>query len=126
MTRTESGLKSQSKRTVPLIAILAGAVLGFVGGPVQILLIWGLVAIMLGYFSSTLRLTIASGIIFGFIVSFMFMITGYTGDAPVYTHLLPFAALGVFGGICGLFLSITGYYLHALISKQSVSKTARR
>jgi hypothetical protein len=110
-------MNSQPKHLLPLIAILAGAVLGFIGGPVQILIIWALVGLLLGFLSATRRTAIASGAIFGFIVSFMFMVAGYTGEAPVYTHFLPFVALGIFGGICGLILATVGQLLKRLNKK---------
>jgi hypothetical protein len=110
-------MNNQPKRLIPLISILAGAVLGFLGGPVQVLIIWALAGLLLGFISGTRRIAISSGIIFGFIVSFMFMLTGYSGEAPFYTHFLPFGALGVFGGICGLILAMVGYLLKRLNKK---------
>lgn len=102
---------------MPLIAVLAGAVLGYTGGPAQVLIVWAIIGLVLGYFSATRRTVIASGLLFGFIVSFMFMVAGYAGEAPVYTHFLPFAALGVFGAVCGIILSISGHYFHMLFFK---------
>ncbi len=93
-----------------------GVLLGYIGGPVQILAIWGIAGVGIGYFSSTFRLAALNGLIFGFIVSYIFMLHGYNGTDPITTKLLPFAALGAFGAVCGIILAEIGRLLRKLMN----------
>jgi hypothetical protein len=97
---------------------LAGIVLGYVGGPVQILALWAVIGIGIGYSSAKMRAVLLNGVTFGFIVSFVFMLHGYKGADPIVTKLVPFAVLGVFGALCGIMLVLIGSLLKGLLRKK--------
>jgi hypothetical protein len=54
---------------------------------------------------------------FGFVLSFVFMIAGYSGPAPLVSRLPFFAILGVFGGACGLVLGVVGFWVRGRVEK---------
>jgi hypothetical protein len=87
------------------IALLAGVVLGALGGPVWILLIWAAAAFVCGALARSRREAIIAGLLFGFVVSFVFLARGYNGAEPLVTRLPSFAALALFGAGCGALLS---------------------
>ena len=92
---------------VGLILVAAlGAILGligaryiFVGSPLS-LIPWGLAALLIGYFSTTWKGTLGSGVLFGFCLAGTFMVAGYQGTAPVTNYLIPFAVIGLVGALC--------------------------
>lgn len=106
-----------------LVAVLAGAALGVIGarylfvGSWLSLIPWGIAGLALGLWCTTLRQAISVGAAFGFAVAFVFMIAGYAGAAPVVTRLLPFAALGAVGAVCGLALGAIGYLVRARLAR---------
>jgi hypothetical protein len=71
---------------------------------------WGLVGLAIGAWSSK-RESISAGLLYGFCLAFSFMITGYNGTASLASRLPFFVLLGLFGAVCGLALSVTGYFL---------------
>jgi hypothetical protein len=77
----------------------------FLGG--WTLLPWGAAALGLGYWLGK-RGAMLAGALYGFALSFVFMLAGYTGAAPVATRVPFFALLGLFGAICGLVLALLG------------------
>ena len=100
-----------------LIAIVLGLILG-ITGPYYLflgaysLIPWGLAGVILGYFCRRKRDAAVNGALYGFVLSFVFMIAGYTGTAPLFGRLPFFAILGVFGAICGLLAAVVGGVLH--------------
>ena len=99
-----------------LIAIALGFVLG-ITGPYYLflgaysLIPWGLAGVILGYFCGRKRDAAVNGALYGFVLSFAFMIAGYTGTAPLSGRLPFFAILGVFGATCGLLAAVVGSVL---------------
>ena len=71
---------------------------------------WGLVAVALGTWGSK-REALKSGAVYGFSLSFAFLIAGYTGTASLVSRFPFFVILALFGAVCGLALSALAYYL---------------
>jgi hypothetical protein len=103
----------------------AGVLLGWIGarvlfvGSALSLAPWALVGLALGVACRSRRGAAAAGAVFGFALTFTFMATGYEGAAPLGTRLVPFAAIGLFGSLCGLVLTIAG-----LLGRRAVSRAA--
>lgn len=91
-----------------ILSVITGVGLGFIGGPVIILLPWAVVCLAIGVFSNGKKAALVNGAVFGFVVAFTFMISGYTGDAAVITRVFPFAVLGLVGAACAIALSLSG------------------
>jgi len=94
---------------VGLVLGIAGARYVLVGSWMN-LIPWSLAGIALGYWSSKNE-SIANGVVYGFVLSFVFMLAGYRGTSSLISRVPFFAVLGVFGGICGLILGIGGFTL---------------
>jgi hypothetical protein len=98
-----------------IVALIAGVALGAAGpayvflGPFSVIP-WGLVALALGLWGNK-REALRSGAIYGFALSFAFLLAGYTGTASLISRFPFFAILALFGAVCGLALSAVGYYL---------------
>ncbi len=108
-----------SKNTIVfIVSIAAGLVLGIIGGPAIILLPWALVSLVIGVFSVGNKSAIINGSVFGFAAAFMFMISGYAGQAAIVTRLLPFAILGLVGAIYGLVFSFVGNVIYRRIRRE--------
>ncbi len=97
-----------------LISLIFGLFLGgiiskflFVGSALS-LIPWGLAGLFLGYLSKDRKAAILNGALYGFSLSYTFMIAGYTGHQPLVTRLVPFMIFGLFGAVCGLLLSLIG------------------
>jgi len=97
-------------------AVSVGSLLGvlgarylFVGSWIS-LIPWTLVGLTLGYWSTKHRPALV-GAVYGFSLSFVFMVAGYTGQAPLLTRVLPFAVFGAFGGVCGCVLGLLGAFV---------------
>lgn len=91
------------------VSLLVGAGIGYFGGPVYILIVWGAVGLIIGALSTTRRSALINGSLFGFAVSYSFMISGYQGTASLSSRLLPFVLFGIFGAVCGLILGLIGH-----------------
>jgi hypothetical protein len=74
------------------------------------LLPWGLAALALGYRARKVNALLA-GATYGFVLSFVFMLAGYTGAASVISRVPFFALLGLFGALCGCLLAALGTLL---------------
>jgi hypothetical protein len=98
-----------------LTAIIVGILIGLLGpqyvflGPYS-LIPWGLVALALGLWCNK-RESLVAGALYGFCLSLAFLIAGYTGTDSLISRLPFFIVLAAFGAICGLALSVTGYFL---------------
>jgi hypothetical protein len=96
-----------------VVAIAAGAVLGVVGSRVLFvgswlsLIPWTIAGLALGAWCGRWE-SVRVGAVFGFSVSFVFMVSGYSGSAPLLGRLPAFAVLGVFGAVCGIVLGLLG------------------
>src|SRR5712691_10857339 len=71
---------------------------------------WGLVGLAIGYWCSK-RQSLYAGALYGFCLNFSFMIAGYTRTASLLSRLPFFVLIGLFGAVCGIALSATGYFL---------------
>jgi hypothetical protein len=98
-----------------VVALIAGVVIGAAGpqyvflGPLS-LIPWGLVALAFGLWG-TKREVIRSGAVYGFSLSFAFLVAGYNGTPSLVSRVPFFAILSLFGAVCGLALSASGYFL---------------
>lgn len=96
------------------MAVVVGAALGVIGsrvlfvGSALSLVPWSVAGLALGAWSTGYRQSLVVGAAFGFAVAFIFMASGYAGAAPLVTRLVPFAALGLVGAVCGLGLAVIG------------------
>ncbi len=96
------------------VSIISGSLLGLIGsrylfvGSWFSLIPWAIVGLLIGYWSHKGEWLI-NGSCYGFALCFVFMITGYSGSAPLISHLPFFAIIGVFGGFCGLILGLLGF-----------------
>jgi len=104
------------------VSILVGALLGTIGarylfvGSALSLVPWGIAGLAIGYWGDS-RASMINGAAYGFALTFVFLVAGYTGSASLLSRLPFFALLGLFGAICGLVLGILGYLLKTLIHK---------
>lgn len=92
-----------------ILAIIASKML-FVGSFLT-LLPWGLVGLATGIYAKSNKEAIINGAAYGFVLSFIFMASGYTGTQPLATRLPFFVILGLFGALCGIFLGFTGHFI---------------
>lgn len=105
-----------------LVAVLLGLVLGVLGARYLIvgswlnLVPWGIAGLAIGAWG-TKNESIVNGMCYGFILTFAFMIAGYSGTYSLISRFPFFAVLGVFGGVCGLMLGLLGYQVKAKIAE---------
>jgi hypothetical protein len=98
-----------------VVAFIGGVVIG-AAGPQYVflgaysLIPWGLVAVALGTWGNK-REALKSGAVYGFSLSFAFLLAGYNGTASLVSRFPFFLILALFGAACGLALSAVGYYL---------------
>lgn len=91
-----------------LISLLIGSSVGYFGGSVFVLVIWAAIGLAIGVYSVNRRASILNGALFGFAVSYSFMISGYVGNDTLTSRLIPFMVFGIFGALCGLTLGLIG------------------
>jgi hypothetical protein len=97
------------------VAFIIGVVIG-AAGPQYVflgaysLIPWGLVAVALGLWGNR-REALKSGAVYGFSLSFAFLVAGYNGTPSLVSRFPFFVILSLFGAVCGLALSALGYYL---------------
>lgn len=100
------------------LSALIGAFLGLLGakylfvGSWLSLPFWGLVGLALAYWSGK-RQALFNGAIYGFLLAFVFMLSGYSGSASLVSRLPFFAGLGLVGAVCGLGLGWLGSFARA-------------
>jgi len=98
-----------------IVAFIVGVVIG-AAGPQYVflgtysLIPWGLVAVALGLWGNK-REALKSGLVYGFSLSFAFLIADYNGAPSLVSRFPFFVILSLFGAACGLALSALGYYL---------------
>jgi hypothetical protein len=99
-----------------LVAIAVGSLLGFIGarilfvGSALSLLPWSIAGLAFGAWNSQ-RAAMVNGAVYGFCLTFAFMIAGYGGSASLLSRLPFFGLLGLFGAFCGFTLGLFGYWL---------------
>jgi Na+(H+)/acetate symporter ActP len=114
-----------------LVAILVGAALGLIGaryvfvGSWLSLIPWASAGLAIGWWAKQLRQAMLNGAVYGFVLSFVFMIAGYTGSAALISRLPFFAILGAFGGVCGLVLGLVGAWVRGRLEKTGRSGGSR-
>jgi len=107
-----------------ITAIIVGALLGILGarylfvGSAVSLILWAIAGLLIGMWSDTRRQAMLNGGLFGFVLSFDFMLSGYAGSEPVLSRFPFFALLGLFGAGCGLVLGWIGFFLKSKLTQR--------
>jgi hypothetical protein len=105
-----------------VVSVIAGSLLGILGarylfvGSALSLIPWAIAGLAIGAWSNK-RESMINGAIYGFALSFAFMVAGYAGTASLLSRLPFFALLGLFGALCGFILGILGFLLKAGLLK---------
>lgn len=105
-----------------LLAVALGAALGLAGARATFLgwwtlLPWGAGALALGYTFRQRPLAVAG--IYGFVLSFSFMVGVYRGARPLLSRAPFFALLGLVGASCAVLIALAG-------SRFAIRRIARR
>jgi hypothetical protein len=98
-----------------VVAFIIGVVIGAAGPQYAFLgtyslIPWALVAAALGSRGNR-REALKSGAVYGFSLSFAFLVADYNGAPSLVSRFPFFVILSLFGAACGLALSALGYYL---------------
>jgi hypothetical protein len=98
-----------------VVAFVIGVAIGAVGPQYVFLgaysfIPWGLVAVGLGLWGNK-REALKNGAVYGFSLSFAFLVVDYHGAPSLVSRFPFFLILSLFGAACGLALSALGYYL---------------
>ena len=98
-----------------VVAFIIGVVIGAAGPQYAFLgtyslIPWALVAVALGSRGNR-RDALKSGAVYGFSLSFAFLVADYNGAPSLVSRFPFFVILSLFGAACGLALSALGYYL---------------
>ena len=72
---------------------------------------WGIGGVGLGYLCTRWTHAFATGVVYGYVMVFVFLIGQYTGTVPVVRRLPFFAMLAVYGAVCGMFLCFIGSFM---------------
>ena len=101
-------------------AAAVGTALGWIGALVPALgwwtlLPWGIVGGLLGF---AMRRPALIGVIYGFFLSFSFMMAGYTGTASRLSRIPGFALLAAGGAVAGLIVAVLGAAIAARGARQ--------
>ena len=111
--------RSSGSKLTPIVltAAVTGAILGillahalFLGW--WTLVPWGIGGLALGY--NAKRQFVLTGIAYGFVLVFVFLISQYNGTPSLVTRLPGFALFAIFGGFCGLVLTTAGFFMSRL------------
>lgn len=108
--KLSAGLKSI------LFVLLLGGIVGYLGGPAIVLVLWGLLALAIGVLCISPRVAALDGALYGFVLAYVFMVAGYTGTA-LSSKLLIFGLFGVGGAIWGAILALAGFGARKLLKK---------
>ena len=93
---------------------VAGLILGVVGarylfvGSWMILIPWAIIGLAIGFLGSKNE-SVINGVAYGFVLSFTFLIAGYSGTSSLSSRLPFFAVLGALGAIGGVIVSFMGH-----------------
>ena len=113
-----------------VIGGLVGLLLGVIGARYLFvsswlsLILWAIAGMVLGFWAKRISETALAGTTYGFLLAFSFMIAGYGGAEPLATRLLPFAALGIIGAVCGTACTLTGTLLRHIIPRTKHTDTS--
>lgn len=88
-------------------------------GAILTLATWGIGGILVGVLSNNRKESLWQGAIYGFVVSFAFLVVDYNGHNPIIRVLFPFALLSLFGALCGIVLGFAGNLLKKFIRKNN-------
>ncbi len=97
-----------------LVAAGAGLILGIIGaryvfvGSWLNLVPWGIAGFAIGCWGAKNE-SIANGVIFGFVLTLVFLIAGYSGSYTLLSRVPFFVILSAFGSICGMALGFVGF-----------------
>ncbi len=100
------------KKTIAVIA--AGIVLGYLGarhlfvGSWLIVVPWSVAGLIVGWWG-TRNESIVNGVVYGFVVSFTFLVAGYSGPFSLASRIPFFVVLSVFGGMGGTLLGLLAF-----------------
>jgi uncharacterized membrane protein (UPF0136 family) len=104
------------------IAALAGAICGVLSthGLVFLqwwsLLFWALVGGAVGYFCANRKQAIWAGLIYGFVLSVAFLLSGFQGSSDQFPAFAALSlALSVIGAIGGAISSFVGYWIREVM-----------
>lgn len=103
-------------------ALAAGAILGVLGarflfvGSWLNLIPWSIAGFALGCWG-TRNEAMVNGVVYGFVLCFIFMAAGYSGKFSLVSRVPFFAVLGVFGSACGLALGLAGFHARNKLRK---------
>jgi hypothetical protein len=94
-----------------LLAVALGVALGLAGAHATFLgwwtlLLWGAGALALGYIFRQRPMAVAG--IYGFSLSFSFMVGVYRGAPPLLSRIPFFALLGLVGASCAVLIALAG------------------
>jgi hypothetical protein len=105
-----------------LVAIVVGAILGFTSsrflfvGSWLSLIPWGIAGLALGAWCER-REALIDGAVYGFVIAFVFMLSGYSGSASMISRVPFFVIIGVVGAVCGLVLGFLGYMVKEFLTR---------
>lgn len=104
--------------------IIVGCILGFVASKVLFvgswltLIPWGIAGLGIGLYTISKKEALINGAIYGFVLSLVFLISGYNGTRPLMSVLPFFVLLSLFGALSGLILGLIGYFLRRFFRKE--------
>jgi hypothetical protein len=107
-----------------IIAAAVGIALGVIGsrilfiGSALSLVPWGIAGLIIGFFSTSRSEAALNGAVYGFILSFVFLVSGYTGSEPITGPMPFFALLGLFGAVCGAVVCFIGYLVSTRLRRK--------
>jgi len=102
-----------------LASAIVGAILGFFAAHALFLgwwtlVPWGIAGMALGY--KFKKSFVVTGIVYGFVLVFVFMIFQYNGERPLISRFPFFAIFALFGAVCGLILTTIGAFAKRLLT----------
>lgn len=109
-----------------LVGVAAGLLLGGICGflktnAVLTLAPWAAAGLLIGYVAGDIRPALASGALFGFVASFVYLLLGYNGSRPIYSILPFFLLASLFGAFCGASLGVGGAFARGRLFNRSRS-----
>ena len=96
------------------VAVIAGLVLGYAGAQALFLgswtlVPWGFAGLIFGVYCRKAKDAVGAGCTYGFVLVFSFLVAQYTGTVPVLQKTPGFTVLALFGSVCGIVLTVSGY-----------------
>lgn len=105
-----------------VLVLIVGAILGIATpkflylGPLFSLPPWGLIGLVNGVYAKTKKDALTTGVVYGFVFSFIFIILGYAdGGVLILTRVPLVVIIGAFGPFYGAVLGLIGYLLKRLL-----------